>query len=68
MKRTAKEWQELLSLEQEPDSELLELLEAARDDISKRKIKGKPSGNYSFKKANEPFEKTFADAMLEYGT
>jgi DNA-directed RNA polymerase sigma subunit (sigma70/sigma32) len=64
MKKTAKEWQKQLNLEEEPDTKLLELLEAARDDIPKRKVKGKPSGTYSFKTATEPFEKTLANAML----
>jgi hypothetical protein len=47
MKRTAKEWQELLNLEQEPDDELLELLEASRDDIID-KPKHSPFSHYSF--------------------
>jgi DNA-directed RNA polymerase sigma subunit (sigma70/sigma32) len=63
-KKTAKEWQKQPNLEEEPDAELMELLEASRDDIPKRKVKGKPSGNYSFKSATEPFEKTLANAML----
>jgi hypothetical protein len=47
MQRTAKEWQELLSLEQELDDELLELLEAAKDDVLTSK--GKSSGKYFFR-------------------
>lgn len=62
MKKTAKQWQKQLGLEQTPDPELLALLEASRDDAPKPK--GKPSGKYRFKKATEPLDKTLAHAML----
>ena len=62
MKKTAKVWQKQLGLEQTPDTELLALLEASCDDAPKPK--GKPLGNYHFKKATEPLDKTLAHALL----
>jgi hypothetical protein len=62
MKKTAKQWQKQLGLEEAPDAELLALLEASRDDAPKPK--GKPSGKYRFRKAPEPLDKTLAHAML----
>jgi hypothetical protein len=55
MQRTSREWQELLSLEQEPNGELLELLEASKDNAPTSK--GKPSGKYVFKTEDNPVQR-----------
>lgn len=62
MKKTPKQWQKPLGLEEAPDAELLAKLEASRDNAPKPK--GKPSSNYRFKKATEPLDKTLVHAML----